>query len=122
MYKGKVLVVDNEHKICMLIEEFLYKQGYSVRSAFSGAGAIQLLKNEEFDLVLCTYLMPEVSGYDVVKSLDILENRPKVGIITGWGESIGTREREEMKIHFVIRKPFDLSELMKHINNVLNAK
>ncbi len=122
MYKGKILVVDNEYKICMLTEELLHKKGYSARSAYSGADAIELLKNEEFDLILCNYDLPTVSGYDVVKFLDTLEMRPKVGIITGWGERIGTREREEMKINFVIRKPFDLSELMKHINNVLNAK
>ncbi len=121
MKKRKVLVVDNEYKICMKIEELLYKKGYSVRSAFSGTFAIELLKNEEFDLMLCNYLMPEVSGYDVVKSLDVLENRPKVGIITRWGERIETKEREEMKVKFVIRKPFDLSELERHIDDALNA-
>ncbi len=122
MYNGKILVVDNEYKICRTIEELLYKRGYSVRSAYSGARAIELLKNEEFDLVLCNYLMPKVSGYDVVKSLDVLENRPKVGIITRWGERIETKEREEMKVNFVIRKPFDFSELMKQIDDTLNAK
>ena len=50
------------------------------------------------------------------------DNRPKVGIITGWGERIGTREREEVKVNFIIRKPFDFFELMKQIDDTLNAK
>ncbi|MFQ5687630.1 MAG: response regulator [Candidatus Scalindua sp.] len=119
MKKGKILVVDNEIKICRILEELLYKKGYSARSAYSGAGAIELLKNEKFDLVLCNYVMPKISGFDVVKSLDVLENRPKVGIITGWGERIDSKEREEMKVSFVIRKPIDFSELMKQVDDTL---
>jgi two-component system response regulator HydG len=119
MKKGKILVVDNEYKICMTIKELLDKKGYSVRITFSGTGAFELLKNEEFDLVLCNYLMPKVSGYDVVKSLDVLENRPKVGIITRLGERIDTKEREEMKVDFFINKPFDSSELMKQVDGTL---
>ena len=121
MKKCKILVVDNEYKICKTIEELLYKKGYCARSAYSGASAIELLKNEEFDFVLCGYVLPKISGYDVLKSLDVLENRPKVGLITRWGERIGTREREEMKVNFVIRKPFDFSELMKQVDDTLCA-
>ena len=87
MYK-RILVVDNDIRLCRIIEGFLCKRGYDTRSAYSGAGAIELLKNEEFDLMLCNYVMPKVSGHDVVKSLDALKKRPKVGIITGWGERV----------------------------------
>ncbi len=121
MNKGKILVIDDEIEICSILERLFSKSGYDVKSACGGAEAIVLLKNEEFDLVVCDYIMPEVSGYVVAMFLDTLEKRPKIGIITGWGELIDTKEREEMKVSFVISKPFDFSELTKQVDDRLGA-
>ncbi len=121
MNKKKILVIDDENEICIILEKFFSKRGCDVRSTYSGTEAIVLLKNEEFDLVLTDYVMPKVSGYDVAMFLDTLEKRPKIGILTGTSELIGTKEREEMKVSFVMRKPFDFSELERHINGALNA-
>ena len=121
MNKKKILVIDDEIEQCIILEKFFSKRGCDVRSAYSGTEAIVLLKNEEFDLVLTDYVMPKVSGYDVAMFLDTLEKRPKIGILTGSSELIDTSEREEMKVNFVISKPFDFSELEKHINGALNA-
>ncbi len=79
-----------------------------------------LLKNAEFDFVLSDYFMTKVSGYDVAMFLDTLEKKPKLGILTGSNELISTKEREEMKVSFVIRKPFDLSEISNHVKSVIN--
>ncbi len=121
MNKGKILVIDDDYRICRVLEEFLYKRGFDAKCTRDGAEAIELLKNEEFDLVLCDYLMAEVTGYDVTKSMDVLEKRPKIGIITGWTEFIKDKEREEMKVDFFINKPFDFSELDKKISDVIEA-
>ena len=121
MNKKKILVIDDENEICIILEKFFSKRGCDVKSTYSGTEAIVLLKNEEFALVLTDYVMPKVSGYDVAMFLDTLEKRPKIGILTGASELIGTKEREEMKVSFVMRKPFDFSELERHINGALNA-
>jgi CheY-like chemotaxis protein len=119
MNKGKILVIDDEIDICIILDKLLSKKGYDVRCAYSGTEAIALLKEEEFDLVLSDYVMPEVTGYDVAMFLDTLEKSPKIGLITGWGELIDSKEKEEMKVDFVIKKPFDLSELAKQVDDVL---
>ncbi|MCP4975120.1 MAG: response regulator, partial [Maribacter sp.] len=62
--------------------------------------------------------MPNVSGYDVIKVINELEKIPKTGIITGWGERVKRVEEEGMKVDFILKKPFDLSSLTKHINDV----
>ncbi len=121
MSKGKILVIDDEIDLCIVLERFLCKRGYDVRGAYSCTEAIVLLENEEFDFVLSDYIMPKVSGYDVAMFLDTLEKKPKFGIITGSSELIHTKEREEMKVSFVIRKPFDFLDLTKHINDVFGA-
>ncbi|MGR3173183.1 MAG: response regulator [Candidatus Scalindua sp.] len=108
-------------KYAIFWKDFFLREGYDVRSAYSGTEAIALLKNEEFDLVLSDYVMTKVSGYDVAMFLDTLEKRPKIGIITGWGEKLTPPEEEGLKVDFIIKKPFDLSELTKHINDVIDV-
>ncbi len=121
MNKNKILVIEDEVEICNILERFFSKRGYDVRSAYDGTEGIVLLKNEEFVLVISDYVMTKVSGYDVAMFLDTLEKRPKIGILTGSRELIHTKEREEMKVSFVIGKPFDLLELERHIEGALNG-
>jgi YesN/AraC family two-component response regulator len=59
---------------------------HMVRTVDNNSDTIELIKSEHFDLVLCDLAMPNVYGYDVIKVLHTMEKRPKVGIITGWGE------------------------------------
>ncbi len=120
MNKGKILVVDDDVIIGKMVKEFLSKAGFNVKSVYGGAEAIELLRNEEFDLVLCDYVMPGVTGYDVVRSMNVLDKRPKIGIITGWSELLRTKEKEEMNVDFFFKKPFDFSELETFINDTLD--
>jgi DNA-binding response OmpR family regulator len=119
MTKGKILVVGDEIRLCRIIEEFFNKRGYDIKSVCSGTKAIELIKKKEFDLVLCDYVMPKITGHDVAAFLNVLEKKPKVGIITGRGDLISVKEREDMDIDFVVRKPIDFSELTKQINDAL---
>jgi len=64
--------------------------------------------------------MLKVFGYDVIEAINRLEKRPKIGIITDWGEKLKPKNRERIKFDFILNKPFNLSELTKSINDVLN--
>jgi nitrogen fixation negative regulator NifL len=114
----RILIVDDEEAICNLLDKFLSRCGHKVKIINNGADAIELMKKEEFELVLCDIAMPDTFGYDVVRSLNGSVKRPKIGIITGWNERLWTRG-EEMKVDFIIKKPFGLAELEKKINSVL---
>ncbi|MCP4253925.1 MAG: PAS domain-containing protein [Candidatus Scalindua sp.] len=116
-----ILVVDDEEAICTVLSEFLAKSGNKVEAVDNGADAIKLINSEHFDLVLCDLAMPDVSGYDVIKAINGLGKRPRIGIITGWGEKLKPIEGESVKVDFILNKPFDLSELPKHINDVFGA-
>ena len=120
--KGKklsILVVDDEEEICNMLDDFLSRSGYKVKTVDSGAGAIELAKRENFNLVLCDMAMPDIFGYDVIKFLNKLKKRPKIGIITGWGGKLKPMDDEEFKVDLIVKKPFDLSELRKHINDMI---
>ncbi len=111
-------MVDDEEEICDILDKFFSKRGHLVKAVNNGREAIELSKRESFDLVLSDMAMPNVYGYDVIKALNKLEKRPKIGIITGWEEKLKHIDDEEFKVDFIIKKPFDFSELTKHINEL----
>jgi PAS domain S-box-containing protein len=115
----RILIVDDQKSICDVLSDFFIKDGHNVKSVFSGTDAIKLLKTEEFDLVLSDIVMPEVSGYDVIRAVYELENRPKIGIITGWLNTGHFENDGVLKADFISRKPFDFAELTESINKVM---
>jgi signal transduction histidine kinase len=116
----RILVVDDEKNICNILDKFLSGSGHKVKTVDNGADAINIIKAEDIDLVLCDLAMPNVYGYDVVRTLNELEKRPKIGIMTGWGEKLKPIDDEDFKVDFIIKKPFDFSELSKQINELFS--
>ncbi|MBT3877758.1 MAG: response regulator [Candidatus Scalindua sp.] len=89
------LFIEESHKVC---------------SVNSGKKAINLLKTNNYDLLLCDLVMPDMSEKDVIKSLTSLSNRPKVRLITGWRHKIEDAEKDGLEIDFIVKKPFNLSK------------
>ncbi len=115
----RILVVDDEEAIRNILNQFLSRRGHDVKVVDNGADAISIIEREDLDLVLCDLAMPNVFGYDVVKALNKLIKRPKIGIVTGWGKDCVSDEN--MKIDFYLRKPFKQLELAKHINDLFGV-
>jgi len=113
-----ILVVDDEINVGKLLDEYLSDYGHNVITVDNGADAIKLSKRESFDLVLCDLAMPIVSGYDVIRALNKLDKCPKIGIITGWDENLILLKEKNLKVDFLITKPFDLPELTRHISDL----
>ncbi|MFT7460267.1 MAG: diguanylate cyclase (GGDEF)-like protein/PAS domain S-box-containing protein [Planctomycetota bacterium] len=69
-FKGaRILVVDDEVTIRMILRQFLENFDFTVTDANSGMEAIRLLDNGQFDLILLDVLMPDMSGLDVLKTV-----------------------------------------------------
>ncbi len=119
--KLHILVVDDEKEICYILNAFLSKKGHNVKTTNNGADAIEIIKDEVFDLVLCDLNMPDVHGYEVVKVVNSLEKRTKIGIITGSREEIKPEEDEDFKVDFILNKPFKNKELARHINETFGS-
>ena len=115
-----ILVVDDEQEMCEVLSDFFTGDGHKVKSANNGTEGINLLKREDFDLVICDLAMPNVTGRDVIKELDTLDKRPKVGLITGWRLEMEDVKKEDLKVDFVVKKPFKFSELRIDIRNIFS--
>ncbi len=116
--KRRILVVDDNDDICAVLENLLIKSGHAVKTVNNGAEAIELVGEEDFDLVLCDLAMPNVYGYDVIKSVNKLDRRPKIGIITGWEEVLNPVDDGNYRIDFTLKKPFKHSVLISKINEL----
>jgi signal transduction histidine kinase/CheY-like chemotaxis protein len=117
----RILVVDDDEDICDILDKSLSRSGHTVKTVDNGEEALGLIKSEKYDLVLTDMAMPDVSGHKIIKSLNEKEKRPKIGLITGWGKDLKCLDEEGMKVDFIIKKPFKLPELIKHINDLFSA-
>jgi len=120
--KLRILVIDDNEELCVVIDKFLTRGGHTVETFNNGAEAIELAREKDVDLVLCDLAMSGVTGYDVVKELNKFARKPKIGVITGWSEKLKLFDEEGMKVDFILRKPLKNSELTKQINSVFSDK
>jgi len=117
----RILVIDDEEDLCEILNKFLSRKGYNVKTVDNGADAINIIKVEDFDLVLCDLAMSDVYGYDVIKAINKSGKTPTIGIMTGWGDKLKPIDDEDYKVDFILRKPFKHAELAKHINELFGA-
>ncbi|MCX4302540.1 MAG: response regulator transcription factor [Clostridia bacterium] len=108
----KILVVEDDSTIHNFIKEFLEKENYVVRNAYSGKEALDILNTERIDLILLDLMLPEVSGEEIVKEI-----RTNIPIIV-----ISAKTSYDSKVNVLldgandyITKPFDKNELLARI-------
>jgi len=103
-----------------MIEAFLVKAGHQVTIALGPRQALEIARNESFDLVLCDINMPEMSGISLVSKLRRLDNFQYTPIIMVTTESADYK-KEKAKITGAsgwLQKPFDEERLLKAVNKM----
>lgn len=79
----RILVVDDERDTLDLIDLTLKTAGYDIHLANSGEESLQMIRNGDFDLVLLDIMMPDMSGFEVLKTLKAeMDNHPPVIFLT----------------------------------------
>src|SRR3990172_2876165 len=102
----KILVVDDEQDIVKVLSKILEISGYEVISATNGTDAIVLVKNENPELVLLDYMMPDLTGLDVLKEIKKNSDEIYVVMVTGRGsEEVAAAVMKAGASDYVI-KPF----------------
>lgn len=83
--KARILIIDDEEGIRLLLRAILTKEGYAVAEAEDGFKAIEMFKEDDFDLVITDVKMPGMDGIEVLKRLKELDPDVEVIILTGHG-------------------------------------
>jgi len=116
----KILVVDDDKAVTMLLDGLLSSRGYTVLTANDGLdGMVQVRKNIP-DLVILDIMMPEINGYDVCSNLKFDEKFKHIPIIilTSREQELDPRIGQLMGISYM-HKPIDSKILLEKIQNVL---
>lgn len=120
----RVLVVDDEPDLVMLLEEHLTHEGYDVVVATSGMQAITKAREEKPDIILLDVMMPGVSGFDVCNILQDFAETATIPII--FLTAVAETRRKVMGLNLgaddYITKPFDLHELAARVHAALRPR
>ena len=117
MNMAKILIVEDDRSINDLIAMNLSVIGYDCEKAFSGNTAAEMIKNNQYDLILLDIMLPGVSGIDLLKS-NICQNT-KVILITAKGGLNDKLEGFNLGACDYIVKPFEMLELIARVKVVL---
>ncbi|WAM37434.1 response regulator transcription factor [Caldicellulosiruptor acetigenus] len=114
----KILVIDDDVKICEVIKLYLEKEGFEVVVTHNGMDGIAMFKNEMPDLVILDIMLPKKDGYEVCRELRKISNIPII-MLTAKGETFDKVLGLELGADDYIVKPFDPKELIARIKAVL---
>lgn len=122
MFMHKILIIDDEVSIGLILSRFLSKNGFEVHNSTSGNHAQELLAKESFNLVLCDYRLEDTDGRELLKF--IKRNYPNTGviIITGYSDIKLAIELIKMGAFDYITKPLYPDEILNTINKAIEAQ
>jgi two-component system, NtrC family, nitrogen regulation response regulator NtrX len=116
----KILIVDDEELIRDTLKDILEHEGYQVEEASDGFQAVNLIKKNKFDVILCDIKMPKVDGMEVLeKSMEIAPDVPVI-MVSGHGTVETAIEAAKKGAFDFIVKPPDLNRMLITIRNALD--
>ncbi len=113
----KILVVDDESLIREVIIEYLKLEKMTYQEASDGYQAIELVKNEDFDVVIMDIMMPKMDGYQAVKEIRKFSNVPFI-MLSARSEEYDKLTCFDIGVDDYVTKPFSPRELIARIKAV----
>ncbi|WP_342561700.1 response regulator [Paenibacillus sp. FSL R7-0345] len=117
----KVLIVDDEDVLRMLIEDTLEDlEEVELHTAENGREAMTKLSNNEFDLVILDYMMPELTGIEVLGLLsDEIKSATPILMLTAKAQEGDRIRAREAGARYFMPKPFSPMELLQIVEGIL---
>lgn len=119
--KKKILIVDDDQELLTGLKKSLSLRGYSVTACDKAQEGIAKAREEKYDLLLVDIRLPQMSGVEVIKTVEKIDDNVRFLIITGYsitGEIADLIETCK-RVHGYIFKPFNLESLQKKIEEIL---
>ncbi len=122
--KAKILVVDDEPNIVQTLKDRLEMNDYVVVTACNGDEGLQRAREEEPDLILLDVIMPILDGHEMLEKLRQQSWGSGISVImlTARSQAQDIQRARACNIDDYIIKPFDLSELLEKIENILERR
>lgn len=113
-----VLVIDDDVELCSLVSRFLVREGFQIDAVNGGAQGIEKALSGDYALVVLDVMMPEMSGFDVLRRIRA-ESAMPVLMLTARGDALDRVLGLEMGADDYLSKPFSPPELAARIRAIL---
>jgi len=118
----KIVIADDNREFCELLKEFLSQQDdlILVGIANNGLEALELIEKHAPDIIVLDIIMPHLDGIGVLEKLatGYIANRPRIIMLTAFGQETVTQRAVELGADYYILKPFDFSVLASRIRQL----
>jgi two-component system nitrogen regulation response regulator NtrX len=121
---SKILIIEDEAPIRRVLTKILSEESdtYLVQEAEDGLQGIELVKNEDFDLILCDIKMPKMDGVEVLEAVKKIKPEIPMVMISGHGDLETAIQTMRLGAFDYISKPPDLNRLLNTVRNALDKK
>ncbi len=118
----KILIVEDEQQITHYITKRLNKWGYRSKSAATGKKALQILREESFDVILLDIMLPDYKGYDLIPKFKSIN--PGINIVTMTGHNSRELEKKvrNQGILYYMVKPLETQNFKLILDHIKNKK
>ncbi len=118
----RILVVDDEEILRMLISDTLEDLGHEIDEAEDGQEALNKINQQSYDLLILDYMMPNLTGIEVIERLprEIKEEMP-ILMLTAKAQESDRQDVLEKGADFFMSKPFSPGDLVNVVEEILNA-
>ena len=115
----RILVVDDEDKIRAVIRKYGEFEGYEIYEASNGMDAVEMCRENDYDLIIMDVMMPELDGFSACGAIKKIKDIPVI-MLSARGEEYDRIHGFEVGVDDYVMKPFSPKELMMRINVVIN--
>ena len=115
----KILIIDDDLDICLLLNRYLTKKGYEVEEAYKAEAGISKAKAKDFNVVLCDFRLPDMSGLEVIQNIKKIKPRTQVIIITGYSDIKMAVKTVKVGAYEYVTKPIHPEEILLTIEQAI---
>lgn len=120
----KILIIEDEAAIRRVLTKILSEESvtYQVEEAEDGVQALEKIKNNDYDLVLCDIKMPKMDGVELLEEVKKIKPEIPMVMISGHGDMETAIQTMRLGAFDYISKPPDLNRLLNTVRNALDKK
>ncbi|MFW5967402.1 MAG: response regulator [Persicimonas sp.] len=118
----RILIIDDDKDICEYMQLLLSQSGYEVTAETDAYAALDLLKEEEFHVVILDIMMPELNGMELLERIRSFDSDIAIIIFTGYPSVDTAVTSMKYNVSDYIKKPFDVDEFNQTLEKILREK
>lgn len=124
MKKNRLVIIDDHYDVLELLKYNFIKEGYEVKFFFTAVDALKYITNENTDLVVTDWMLPEMDGLELCKNLKLSAATQDIPLVmlTGKNDEIDAVTALEVGADDYLIKPLRIKEMLTRVKKILRRK